>query len=811
MFFLRHNWRILTLVMLLPESALAESSVGTEFLLSALGAALGAAAALFYYYLRGHGEGLSPDEDKSRIALLFSSANTYFYYQNLDNHKEWFSRKLKTLLEIKGKNPSFQHFSEVLEERDYERLKQAIVDLKAGSKQFRIELKTSTGLTMECFGTIRQEHNTNHLILWWQDISERNEANDRLRKENERMKMDLQQLNNMMNGLPVPVWQRDEKLQIRSCNLAFMEAAEETPDSQHGDSMELYSQAKLLARKALEGKERAYERRFIVLHGERKLYDIYETPWADGKSTTGLAMDCSEIDKIRAEMEQIKSAQADLLESSTSAMAIYGSDQRLKSYNNAFCRLWKLEESWLASHPKYSEVLEQLRENRTLPEQANFPAFKQQHLKLFTDLIDPQEEFYYLPDGRTIRVLAIPHTMGGVLFVYEDVTDRLALERSYNTLIAVQNETLDNLHEGVAVFGEDGRLRLSNPVYMEMWNHSREIAASSPHIGDLLNRNKSLFVFDDWEKFKEDFISMLSARQTCQKRIERRDGKILEGIFVPLPDGQTLINYVDITSSILVERSLRERNEALQEADRVKSEFLANISYELRSPLTSISGFTEMLRQDYFGRLTDRQQEYLANIQDASKHLTTLINDILDIASIEAGYMQLDIKPFDIHAMIQSMPSLVGDRARNSEITLKLECPSDIGIMDGDENRIRQILFNLLTNSIKYTEPKGQVCLGAKLGDVVDEIVFWVEDNGMGMTQEEQDFVFSKFYRTAGASRKNSGTGLGLSMVKSFVELHGGRVELSSQFGVGTTIYCYLPRKNSAPASAQLPKLASNA
>jgi signal transduction histidine kinase len=791
--------------LLISMPALADDALVMDFTVPLLAAGLGAACVLGYRFLRSHFQDNAPDEDKSRIALLFSSANTYFYYQNLNNQKEWFSRKLKTLLEIKGKNTTFLHFADVLDERDFERLKQAIVDLKAGSKQFRLELKTLSGLTMECYGTIKQEHSTNHLILWWQDISERNESNDRLRKENERMKLELQQLNNMVNALPMPIWQRNAQLQIRSCNLAFMEAAEETPDSQNGDSLELYNQAKILARRALETKQKAHERRYIILHGERKLYDLYEIPWADGLSTTGVGIDNSDMDSVRAEMEQLKSAQADLLESSTSAMAIYGPDQRLRSYNNAFCRLWKLEGVWLETHPKYSEVLEQLRENRALPEQANFPAFKQQHLKLFTDLIDPQEEFYYLPDGRTIRVLAIPHTMGGVLFVYEDVTDRLALERSYNTLIAVQNETLDNLHEGVAVFSEDGRLRLSNPVYMQMWNHTREITSTNPHISDLLNRNKALFVFEDWERFKNEFMAMMSGREVRQQRLERRDGKVLEIIAVPLPDGQTLINYVDITNSILVERSLRERNEALHEADRLKSEFLANISYELRSPLTSISGFTEMLRQDYFGRLTERQQEYLTNIHDASKHLTSLINDILDIASIEAGYMQLEIKSFGIYEVVHSMPSLVGERARQQNITLSLECDAKIGTMEGDENRIRQVLFNLLTNSIKYTENKGKVILGAK--DVGKEVVFWVEDNGMGIAPEDQDSVFSKFYRTAGASRKHSGTGLGLSMVKSFVELHGGRVELSSSLQMGTKIYCYFPRKSAINAAPTLQEL----
>jgi signal transduction histidine kinase len=642
---------------------------------------------------------------------------------------------------------------------------------------------------------IKQEHQTNHLILWWQDISHRNEMLERIRRENEHLKRDTQQLNNLLNTLPIPLWQRDENLRIRFSNLAFMEAADESQDGHPASAApmpELYQQAKQLAQKARETRQPARERRYLIIHGERKLYDLTEIADTHARTTTGFAWDASDLEQLREELQHHKNAQTDLLESVTSGMAIYGADQKLKFYNHAFVRLWKLEESWLQTHPKYSDVLEKLRENRCLPEQANFPAFKQQHLRMFTDLLEPQEEFFYLPDGRTIRVLAIPHTMGGILFAYEDVTDRLALERSYNTLIAVQKETLDNLQEGVAVFGEDGRLKLSNPVYLEMWHLTPEIAQSEPHLSDILNRNRGLLETGDWDAFKNDFIAMLSSREMRQKRMERTDGRIFEMIVVPLPDGQILFNFVDITSAFLVERSLRDKNEALQEADRLKSEFLANISYELRSPLTSISGFTEMLRQGYFGTLTERQIGYLTNIHEASRHLSNLIDDILDVASIEAGYMQLEISEFAVSDMLQPLPETVQNFAMQQGIHLTTAYDADIGNMQGDITRIRQILYNLLNNAIKYSNAGGVVTLGARATE--NEIILWVADEGIGIAEAEHAAVFNKFYRTSEAAKRHSGTGLGLSMVKSFVELHGGHLTLVSQPEQGTTVTCHLPR-----------------
>jgi len=286
------------------------------------------------------------------------------------------------------------------------------------------------------------------------------------------------------------------------------------------------------------------------------------------------------------------------------------------------------------------------------------------------------------------------------------------------------------------------------------------------------------------------------------QHMERADGKVIDWRKVPLPDGATLITYLDITDSAHLERSLRERNEALQEADRLKSEFLANVSYELRSPLTSISGFSEMLTQEYFGPLSEKQREYVDGIHQSSQRLMQLINDILDLASIEAGYMRLEVAQFDIAKMIKSVSSLIQERAKEHDLKLKVESAAKIGKMFGDETRIRQILFNLLSNAIKYSAPGGTVSFGAR-AEANDEIVIWVQDEGQGIPEAEQEAIFSTFYRGKNSSEaaskkaaKRSGTGLGLSIVKSFIELHGGNITLTSEPGKGTRFECHFQRDN---------------
>jgi signal transduction histidine kinase len=631
---------------------------------------------------------------------------------------------------------------------------------------------------------------------------EENPQFKRLKQENEKLKAELKNCSTIINMAPFPIWQREGNMRIHFYNLAYSEAIEDIVEKTNPtETPELDKKIPAMAKQAMETGMPVVERRHIVIDGARKLFQITELPIPEEKVTVGFAFDMSEVELLKEDMARHVSAQDDLLESSASAMAIYGPDMRLKSFNYAFVALWKLDEMWLESQPTYGEILEALREKRHLPEQANFQLFKQQQIKLFTALIEPREEFFYLPDGKTLRVIAIPHALGGILFAYEDVTDRLALERSYNTLIAVQRETLDNLHEGVAVFGEDGRLKLFNPGYLKIWGHEEEWARTEPHVSEVVQKCKSIYTYDDWETFKKSHISLMQTREPYARLLELSNGKVIDWRKVPLPDGATLITYLDVTDSTLVERSLRERNEALQEADRLKSEFLANVSYELRSPLTSISGFSEMLKQQYFGPLSDKQKEYVEGIFQSSQHLMQLINDILDLASIEAGYMHLDVSRFDIHDMMKSVLSLIRERTKELNLSIVFECSSEIGVMTGDETRLKQVLFNLLSNAIKYSMPGQIIAMGANELPS-GEISLWVQDEGQGIPQEEQDAIFNKFYKgknqdavKAKASAR-SGTGLGLSIVKSFIDLHGGKVVLHSEPGKGSRFECHLQRSS---------------
>ncbi|MGB8843069.1 MAG: ATP-binding protein [Aliidongia sp.] len=611
-------------------------------------------------------------------------------------------------------------------------------------------------------------------LIWVTDITER-EAAASARAVAQR---DLVQLRDALDHLPIPVWWRDEKLQLVGGNRRFNDLTGLGPATAD------------LAARAMENTAPVGERQVVNVGGERRPFEMVEVP-LEKSGTVGFGRDRHEIEAVQAELDRLTLGHREVLEALSTAIAIWGPDARLLFHNTAFERLWNLDGEWLALEPSLPELLDRLREMRALPEHADFRRFKADQVAQLTELVEPRDDLLHLPDERTLRLRISRHPFGGLTYAYEDVTDKLALERSYNTLIDVQRETLDNLFEGIAVFGSDGRLKLWNQAYGDIMELQPGDLANRPHITTLIDKARALYdTGADWERTRFAAIERVTNYTGHSERVERRDGSVLDVNAVPLPDGNLLLSYLDVTDSIRVQRALREKNEALETAGHLKSEFIANVSYELRTPLNAIIGFAEILTAQYFGTLNERQVEYSRGILDSSQRLLSLINDILDLASVEAGQLALERGPVDVHALLAGILALSRERARRLGIILEFNCPTDIGTVVLDERRIRQALFNLVSNAIKFTPTGGTVTLSARRETA--EIIFSVTDTGIGIAPEYQARVFEKFERGEPASRQ-AGAGLGLSLVKSFIELHGGTVELESALAHGTHVSCRLP------------------
>ena len=477
------------------------------------------------------------------------------------------------------------------------------------------------------------------------------------------------------------------------------------------------------------------------------------------------------------------------------AFAVFDADQRLAHFNQAYVDLWQLDPKLLATRPRDGEILDRLRQSRALPEKADYRDWKKGWLSAY-GTNSQREDQWHLPDGRTLHVVADSAAEGGVTYLYENVTERLALESRYNALIHVQRETLDTLREGVAVFAPNGRLRLHNRAFAALWRLSPALLGSEPHIDDIIFACRPLY--DDaqeWERTKSAVTAIFSERRPYENQFDRPDGTVITAAALPLPDGGTLITYSDVTDSKRVERALIERNEALETASRVKSAFVSHVSYELRTPLTNIIGFTELLASPSTGAMGEKQREYLSDIRTSGQTLLAIIDDILDLATIDAGTFELKLAPVKVRGVIDAAVLGLRERLKQNRIELDIRIEPGIDEFVADGPRVTQILYNLLANAIGFSSPGSRIVLSCAHED--DKLAFTVEDEGCGIPDEYQASVFERFESRANGSG-HRGAGLGLSIVKSLVQLHGGEVVLTSTPGRGTKISARLPLAHEA-------------
>lgn len=703
-----------------------------------------------------------------------------------------------------------QDVFDVLAPPSAEKLQHYLKEIQGSrEEEFRIQVTLKSGArALAAHGVRRNVDGTVSVLLWLRDISR---FTDELRRQAEvlhQANSQLHEFRSLSESLPFPVWLRSRNLKISWCNPAYAAAVGAKQDQVIAEQIELVAalergKAKSPAQIVSETGGTQSEERFVVIEGQRRLLQITETCVGAQRYVVGYAFDMTHEDELDTELKSHVKAHEEVLDLLGTPIAIYAPDTKLKFYNRAYQKLWGADEEFLNSEPNFNEILEDLRARRRAPEQSDFQKYKKERASLFTSLIEAREDLMHLPDGTTLRIMAVPHPFGGIMFVHEDVTDKLALESSYNTLIAVQRETLDNLAEGIAVFGGDGKMRLYNPAFLRIWKLQTAALNEHPHISEVLDLMKPLLAtMPDWQGFKRETIAETLDRTTRAGRYECSDHSVIEYSCVPLPDGDSLISYLDVSDSVKAEQALRESNQALAAADRLKSEFVANVSYQLRTPLNTIMGFSEILANQYFGSLNERQMEYARTMMDASKKLLHLINDVLDLATIEAGRMALNCKIIGVKGLLESAADMTREWVHQQKLKVSITVPDDVGSFEADEHRMKQVLFNLISNAIQYTPEGGHIRLNAeRQGDWVS---IAVEDDGVGIPEEDQDRVFGKFERSNPQARQ-AGAGLGLSLVKSFVELHGGRIVIDSKPGRGTRITCFMPvrmeeaLKNAAP------------
>ncbi len=709
-------------------------------------------------------------------------------------------RLVNHILDVKFGVPlklrNLMRFASWLERNAAIALETRLQALQQTGEPFEITLKTLSGALVEAEG--RPSGGGCYLKL--RDLAGRRIEMANLLRKQRAMNEELASQRAVLDALPMPVWFRDPVGRLTWVNRAYASAVEAARAEEVVEEQRelLETRQRRAAEAALASGETFRKRLQTVVAGERRSFDTIVVPV--GRASAGAVIDVAPLEDVQERLSQQMAAHEQTLNKVSTAVAIFTGDQRLNFCNDAFRKLWRIGQGWAEARPELGEFFDYLRQSRQLPEQSDYRSWRANQLRR-ADLKEAVEDWWYLPDGRTVHLFGEGRPDGGVTYLFDDVTEHLALESRYNSLIKVQRETLENLKEGVALFSSDGRLRLYNAAFVSMWRLEAEFLEGAPHIDDV--RAECAHLLDrrePWETAVRAVTGVFETRESFEGSITRPDQMSIAYAGVPLPDGSTVLTYIDISDSKRVETALIERNEALEAAEKLQNTFLSHVSYELRTPLTNIIGFSDMLAQPPVGPLAGKQMEYLNDIRTSSSKLLAIINDILDLTTIDAGGLELKLAMTPVREIVEAAELGVRERLAKSGITLIVQIASDLDTVFADRQRMTQVLYHLLSNAIGFSSEGSTITVTCRKAGAM--AAFSIQDSGVGIPEEYQASVFGRFESRSQGS-KHRGAGLGLAVVKSIVELHGGQITLRSSPGKGTTVTVLIPQDGSRKAYAE--------
>ena len=635
-------------------------------------------------------------------------------------------------------------------------------------------------------------------LLWFFDSTDSLRELEKRTQESEEARTAFAALAGLIEAAPLPMWHRRPDMRLHFVNHAYVDAVGATDGLQvvkEGIELLEPEKGKTPADWAAEAVAADAQRERIVsatLNGERRQLRVFDIPLGQS-GVAGLAIDVQDLIDAKLEVRELSEAQRDLLNLMSAGVAQFDARHVLSFANLPFQSLFTFRDQWLSEKPEFARVLDRMRENGKVPEVRDFPTWRREREDWFRTS-DPNEEHWLLPDGTHLRVLAQPIPDGGLLMIFEDRTEQAQLASARDILLRVRSATFDNLFEAIAVFSADGRLSIWNRLFAETWGLNDDLLLEHPRLDELLPWMARLLPKPSQISTLGELIRMTSSsREQRKSKAIFADGRMFQIATVPLPDGNTLFTMLDMSNNLKIEQALRDRNSALQEADAIKGKFLANMSYEFRTPLTSISGFADLLKAGIAGDLSDQAKEYVDAILQSADRLSDQINTVLDYSQIEAGALPLALEQTDVPTLVAQIVDSKAAMANAAEVELQVDVSNGAGDMPLDPKRITQAVGQALDNAIRYNKSGGQVLMLARWqGDALELVV---SDNGPGMREADVQRISADNAVPKNADSNGSMTqGLGLPLARQIIESHGGTFHLHSAPGEGTVVIMVLPR-----------------
>ncbi|WP_088310063.1 sensor histidine kinase [Novosphingobium sp. B 225] len=633
-------------------------------------------------------------------------------------------------------------------------------------------------------------------LVWVFDFSDSESELVQLRTEAARSQADFAALVGLIEAAPMPMWFRGPDGTLQLVNNAYVRAVGGKDARQVvADGIELVESvdgltAQQVAAQAL-GKHLPIERIVpVTIDGARRAHRVSDLPLGED-GVAGYAVDIEDMEEQARAFRAFRDAQRAMLDQLSAGVAQFDAKRQLTFANQPFQRLFALKPAVMLDPPQFERLLDLARDAGRVPEARDFPAWRRERVAWFL-ASTAQEEAWVLADGTHLRIVAQPLPDGGMLLIAEDRTEQLRLSAVRDTLLRTRTATFDSLFESVAVFAPDGRLQLWNRRFAADWGLEENLLDSHPRIETLLEQITRRLAKPVKAKAVGDVVraATLDRKQTGGRAL-LADGRTLEFAGVPLPDGNGLLTVLDITDSQKAEEALRERNLALEETDAMKTRFLANMSYEFRTPLTSIGGFAELLEAGLGGDLSESGKEYVGAILTSVERLGEQIESVLDLSQSEAGMLPLAREEIDLLPFVTKLVEDRAGRLKEASLTLDLRGDKGVGRITGDRRRLARALGHVIDNAMAATPSGGRILVELTGRKGKARVV--ISDNGPGMDKATLARALDGLKLTADGKAVERRQGLGLPLARQLIEAHGGTLTLHSEPGQGTAAIIDLP------------------
>ncbi|WP_086735696.1 PAS domain-containing sensor histidine kinase [Erythrobacter colymbi] len=634
-------------------------------------------------------------------------------------------------------------------------------------------------------------------LVWVFDFTESHSEMARLRAAAARATGDFAALVGLIEAAPMPMWFRDADLKLQLVNQAYVDAvgALSAAEVVQGQIELLEAEEGRppadIARATLQSQDKSERIVTATIHGARRTLRVSDLPLGQ-EGVAGYAIDIEEQQQVAREFRAFREATRALIDQLSVGVALFDGEERLTFANRPFRRLFSLTEEAIEAHTPFERFLAEARERGRTPEVRDFPEWRRERGQWF-GMRESVEEAWPLPGGTHLRVVAQPMPDGGLVLLTEDRTESLALSAVRDTLLRTRTATLDSLFEALAIFAPDGSVQLWNRSFAGTWGLTTELLDQHPSADELLTAiGRNLVNPADASLIGAAVRAATLDRREKEGRVELADGRTLRFAGIPLPDGNGLLTVLDITASQKAEQALRERAEALEEADAVKAKFLANMSYEFRTPLTTIGGYAELLKS---GAAADPAAagEYVDAILAAVERLTEQVENVLDLSQSEAGLLPIRKERLDL---LDFLTTLVREReAAIIAAGLSLDLKGRRGrIIAADPRQMGRAIGNLLDNAIGHTPEGGRIVIEIRRPTDGSEtgVEIRIADNGRGMSAQELALAQGGL-KPGGEGAPERRTGLGIPLARQLIAAHDGTLDIVSRKGTGTTATIRLP------------------